>query len=199
LTAFVDACREPACVVCGVVAFGVRQYLRGVMGDGVNDVALRADWRRRGGLCARHWRHWRHLETPALSSAVLLRDLLGGALAPAPPPPRWRPRAQPPLASPACPACDVERVDERRAVAAFARVDPERFALALGDGRGFVCVRHTHALPAGALRDVCEARLQALLADVDAFIRANDHRFTGDLTAVGDAWLRAMRALGGDV
>jgi len=191
------------------VAGASRAYLRGVLGDGVNDVQLRADWRRRGGLCPRHWRVWRSLESPALSSTVLLRDLLGSAIEGAPPAaargpwpgPRRRPVGADPEAGAArCPACGLEAQAERRYLDALARLPPAKLEGALAGGRGFACVRHLAALPDGPVRARLGARLSDLVADLDTFLRLSDHRHAGEpMGAAGDAWLRAIRALGGDV
>jgi hypothetical protein len=63
-----------------------------------------------------------------------------------------------------------------------------------------VCVEHAATLPAGPGRALLTARLEALLADLDTFLRRSDHRFTHEpMGEVGDAWLRAIRAVGGDV
>lgn len=197
--------------MCLAAAAAARTYLRGVLGDGVNDVRLRDDWRRRGGLCARHWRVWRGLEAPALSSSVLLRDLLAAALArsdAAAPTPRrrwWRvggdraPAAGVPARAARCPACELQRSAERRYQQALARVPAPRLEAALVTGRGFVCVAHLAELPDGPRRRL-RARLDDVLTDLDTFLRRSDHRFTHEpMGEAGDAWLRAIRALGGDV
>jgi hypothetical protein len=207
--------------VCAASAQAARIYLRGVLGDGVNDVDLRADLRRRGGLCPRHWRVWRNLEAPALSSAVLLRDLLehevrrrlGAAVAP---PrgggPRWldaltgrRASGEPDAAAAAadevrCLACEIERKAERRYLHALQRVPQGELEGVLAAGRGFICVTHVDALPEGPRRALLTARLEALLDDLDVFLRRSDHRFSHEpMGEAGDAWLRAIRAVGGDV
>ena len=189
-----------------------------MLGDGVNDVDLRADWRRRGGLCARHWRVWRSLEAPALSSAVLLRDLLehevrrrlGDAAAPVPcvrpgflrslgGPSRARANPADGPAAVRCRACEIERTAERRYLHALQRVKTKDLEEALARGRGFVCVAHVATLPEGRGRETLTARLQALLVDLDTFLRRSDHRFTHEpMGDAGDAWLRAIRAVGGD-
>ena len=205
--------------MCVASAQAARSYLRGVLGDGVNDVDVRADWRRRGGLCPRHWRVWRSLEAPALSSAVLLRDLLehemgrrlDGAGARAPDRRQGLLRAlggpsRPPSPSAdaqgavRCRACEIERTAERRYLHALQRVRPHDLEGALARGKGFVCVAHAAALPEGPARALLTARLEALLADLDTFLRRSDHRFAHEpMGDVGDAWLRAIRAVGGDV
>ncbi len=205
--------------MCLAAAAAARTYLRGVLGDGVNDVDVRADWRRRGGLCPRHWRVWRSLEAPALSSAVLLRDLLetelrrqlGGDAAPAADGPqgflralagRPRPRTPSPDERTAvrCRACEIERAAERRYLHALQRVPASDLEGTLARGRGFVCVAHVATLPEGAGRALLTARLEALLTDLDTFLRRSDHRFAHEpMGESGDAWLRAIRAVGGDV
>jgi hypothetical protein len=205
--------------VCLASAQAARTYLRGVLGDGVNDVDVRADWRGRGGLCPRHWRVWRSLEAPALSSAVLLRDLLehdmarrlGGGAAPATGgrqgllralggPSRPRSPSADGHGAVRCPACEIERTAERRYLHALQRVRADDLEGALERGRGFVCVVHAATLPEGPGRALLTARLEALLADLDTFLRRSDHRFTHEpMGEVGDAWLRAIRAVGGDV
>jgi hypothetical protein len=210
---------EPACGVCAASAQAARIYLRGVLGDGVNDVDLRADWRRRGGLCPRHWRVWRALEAPAVSSAVLLRDLLehevrrrlGGSVALEPGGGRrwlgvWAGRRSPRAESPdaantvRCSACELERKAERRYLNALQRLPQGDLEGVLAGGRGFVCVAHVDALTEGPRRALLTARLEALLADLDVFLRRSDHRFSHEpMGEAGDAWLRAIRAVGGDV
>ncbi len=190
-----------------------------MLGDGVNDVDVRADWRRRGGLCPRHWRVWRSLEAPALSSAVLLRDLLehelrrrlGDAATPAPVERLGFLRSlgglsRAPAASAderpvvRCRACEIEGTAERRYLHALQHVREDALEGALARGRGFVCVDHVAALPDGRARALLTARLEALLVDLDTFLRRSDHRFAHEpMGEAGDAWLRAIRAVGGDV
>ena len=176
-----------------------------MLGDGVNDVAVRHDWRARRGLCARHWRVWRGLEAPALSSSVLLRDLLDHELSRDPPasPTRWWRRHPRPVAEPApvrCPACEIEATAEARYLDALQRLPVERLVAGLSDGRGFVCLCHLRLLPPGGIRELLVARLEGLVADLDTFIRRSDHRFGHEpMGSAGDAWLRAIRAFGGDV
>ncbi len=220
--------------MCAASAQSARIYLRGVLGDGVNDVDLRAELRRRGGLCPRHWRVWRNLEAPALSSAVLMRDLLehevrlrlgatvaqarGGGLrwldaltgrraaggAGAATPTTATPAAATPTTAAAdavrCLACEIERKAERRYLHALQRVPQGELEGVLAAGRGFICVTHVDALPEGPRRALLTARLEALLADLDIFLRRSDHRFSHEpMGEAGDAWLRAIRAVGGDV
>ncbi|MBW6454748.1 MAG: hypothetical protein K0A98_02595, partial [Trueperaceae bacterium] len=172
-----------------------------------------------GGLCPHHGRVWRSLEAPALSSAVLLRDLLEHEMGrrldgdgPPAPAGRWgllralgggTPARDPAAVEPSavrCPACEIERVAERRYLHALQRTPVADLEGALAGGRGFVCVAHVATLPEGPGRALLTARLEALLVDLDTFLRRSDHRFTHEpMGDAGDAWLRAIRAVGGDV
>jgi len=183
-----DAFAAPACAICTLTAGAGRGYLRGVLNDGVNDVRLRDDWRRRGGLCADHWRRWRGLESPALSTSILARDLLAAAL------------DAPPTAAPRCRACEVEGDAERRYLGALRRLPAAALAAALTEGRGFACLRHVRALPDGERRALLATRLASLLDDLDTFVRLSDHRSADQPKgSSGDAWLRALRAFGAEV
>jgi hypothetical protein len=185
----VDAFVGPTCVVCALSAGAARAHLKGVLQEGVNDVRLRDDWRRRGGICARHWRVWRGLDSPSLSSSILARDLLAHAL-----------EAGGAAGEVRCRACEVEAKATKRYLDVLGRLSPARLASALEGGRGFACLRHLAAVPAGPRRDLLRARLEAVVDDLDTFVRLSDHRFASEPKGgSGDAWLRAIRALGGEV
>lgn len=188
--AILDLLREPVCFACASAEEAGRLFLKGVVQDGVNDPALRRDWRRRGGLCARHWAVLRGLENPVLPGAILARDLLGTRLEAASST-RVRPRL--------CPACATEEETAARALKTLHRRRRE-VAAALEGAPGLLCVDHLDALPRGPLKTLFGARLEALVAELDEFIRKQDYRFRSE--GVGeerDAWLRAIRALGGRV
>ena len=185
----VDALGAPACAVCTLAAGTARAHLKGVLQEGVNDVRLRDDWRRRGGICARHWRVWRGLDSPSLSSSILARDLLGHAL-----------ESGATMGEVRCRACEVEEKATLRYLDVLGRLPPARLASALEGGRGFACLRHLGALRPGPRRDLLRDRLAAVVDDLDTFVRLSDHRFAGEPKGdSGDAWLRAIRALGGEV
>ncbi|MFN2323852.1 MAG: hypothetical protein ABR510_12945 [Trueperaceae bacterium] len=183
-----EVLRRPVCAVCDRAAHAGRQYLRGVLGDGVNDVKVRALWRRDGGLCAAHWRVWRALESPPLPTAILLHDLLGAHL-------------DTPPARPACPACAVATVEEQRTLRTLTRLRPAALDAALaGDASGFLCLEHLAALPDGAVKQRFTDRLHALRTELEEAIRKADYRFANEAAGPeADAWLRAIRAYGGDV
>lgn len=178
----------PVCAVCERARGASGHYLAGVLREGVNDVAVRREWRRRGGLCARHWGVFRKLESPPLPAAILSEDLLEA---------RLTATDRQPVD---CPACEIERDAERRYLAALGGIEASRVGAALAGGAGFVCVRHLELLPGNEVRGLLEERLRRLLAEVREFRRRQDYRFAAE--PVGDerdSWLRAIRALGGDV
>jgi hypothetical protein len=178
----------PTCAVCELARGSSRDYLRGVLADGVNDAEVRDAWRRRGGLCARHWRVWRTLETPALASAIMAQDLLGSYLQ------QGVPKRV------ACRACETETQAEKRYLQALQHLPENSLAEALATGRGFLCLRHLEQLPEGALRERFRERLDAIMQALEDFIRKNDYRFAGEPRgSESDSWLRALRALGGEV
>jgi hypothetical protein len=183
-----EVLRRPVCAVCERAAHAGRQYLRGVLGDGVNDVQVRALWRRDGGLCAAHWRVWRDLESPPLPTAILLHDLLGAHL-------------DAPPVRPACPACAVASKEAARTLRTLARLRPAALDAALaGEARGFLCLDHLAAVPQGAVRERFTARLRTLRTELAEAIRKADYRFANEASGPeADAWLRAIRAYGGDV
>jgi hypothetical protein len=183
-----ETLRKPYCVICKLAHESARDYLAGVLGDGVNDPKVRDDWRRRGGLCARHWRTWRGLESPALSSAIMAQDLLGSYLA------RGFPKGS------GCRACQAEEEAEGRYLQALQSLAEAKVKGALKEGRGLMCFRHLGALPEGALKEALKGRLEEIHGELAEFIRKNDYRFSAEPKGnERDSWLRALRALGGDV
>jgi len=182
-----EALKEPYCPVCSLARKAARSYLAGVIEGGVNDPELRADWRRRGGLCPRHWREARELDAPAFPLAIVTEDLLRTALEEG-----WR--------EPRCPACVVEAEAERRYLQSLQRLSPVQVREALAEGRGFVCLRHRRQLPEGELTAILDERLRLLVDDLAEFQRKYDYRHADEpMGPEADAWLRAIRALGGEV
>ncbi len=179
---------EPVCAVCALAARVGRTYLAGVIEGGINDPETRADWRRRGGLCRHHWGVARGLEAPALPLAILAEDLLEeGLKGRLPRPPR-------------CPACAVEAEAEARYLAAIAALPEPQLFSALAAGKGFLCLDHLARLPEGKKKARFRARLEEILADLGVFQKKHDYRFAKEpMGRERDAWLRAVRALGGTV
>ncbi|GEM87249.1 hypothetical protein [Meiothermus granaticius] len=181
---------QPVCPVCTLARREARTYLVGVFEDGINDPAVRDDWRARGGLCARHWREVREFDSVLLPATILLRDLLGSYLDH--PSPVWK--------MPDCPACKREAEAEVRHFKALLGIPEATMLKALEDGPGFLCLRHLVQMPPGTLRNRFESRLISFLPELDELERKQDYRFSKEpLGNEKDSWLRAMRALGGEV
>lgn len=183
-----EALDAPVCAVCACTHRASTHYLNGVVREGVNDVALRREWRRRGGICGRHWRVFRQLESPPLPAAILTEDLLGSRLAGG-----VREAID-------CPACEIERTAERRYLRALGGLEPEAVRSALASGRGFLCLHHVEGAAAGEVREAFEDRLRQILDELAEFRRRQDYRFADEPAgSERDSWLRAIRALGGEV
>jgi len=183
-----EALKKPVCAVCHLSDESAVSYLKGVISDGVNAPPVRDDWRRRGGLCPRHWRAFRWLENPTLPAAIFSEDLLESYL-----------EGGVPAAS-ACPACEVEARAATRFLVTLRRVDAARVAEELRTGRGFLCLKHLAELPENDLATLFRNRLRGIIEELREFQRKHDYRFAGE--GVGperDSWLRAIRALGGEV
>ncbi len=179
---------KPYCPICRLSQESAKDYLAGVLGDGVNDPKLRSQWRRRGGLCGHHWHVLRGLSAAALPAAILARDLLSHYLS------QGRPE------KPNCPACEARRDAEARYLKALLKVPEDRLLKALEDGRGFLCLEHLDNLPRGKLREAFTGKLKHLLEELAEFERKHDYRFSHEpYGSERDSWLRALRALGGDV
>lgn len=186
--ALLELLQRPVCAVCARADAVARRSLEGVLRDGVNDVDLRDDWRRRGGLCAEHWRLWRQLDSPPLSTAILAEDLLRTYLRAGRPGPVR------------CAGCDARASAEATALQALRRLPSARLDAALESGPGFLCLTHLEALPAGALRDRFDARLVTIAEHLAEQVRTSDHRFAAERAGPhADAWLRALRVFGADV
>ena len=186
--ALLETVRDPVCLVCARAQGAARRALEGVLRDGVNDVHVRADWRKRGGLCGRHWRVWRHLDSPPLSTAILTEDLLRSYL------------DDGTGLTPRCPGCEIESRAEQRALKALGSVPLERLDEALAEGPGLLCLRHVEALPSGDVKARFEARFRLLLEHLREQVRTSDHRFASERRGPhADAWLRALRVFGADV
>ncbi len=182
-----EALDRPVCAVCDRARRAGDRYISGVVREGVNDPGTRDSWRRRGGLCARHWRAFRSQESSPLPATIVSEDLIASYLE---------------TGSPGldCPACEIEAIAERRYLEALGRLESERVEKALEHGRGFLCLHHLEGLSDGPVHERFRERLRDVLSDLAAFRRKQDYRFAGEPAGPErDAWLRAMRVLGGDV
>lgn len=179
----------PHCGICRSSEDASRAWLKSILQDGVNDPAIRREWRAAGGLCGTHWQQWRALETPALSSAIMTEDLLSTYLA-----------GNAGSTGSNCGACRTQADAIRVNLHALQRCKPAAVQEALARSQGFLCVTHLGGLRNASLQKVFRDRLESIRLELLEFIRKNDYRFAAEPKgAECDSWLRAIRALGGDV
>jgi hypothetical protein len=225
----IDACGQPGCPICRLGFRASERYLAGLIYDSVNDVPTRARLRQSWGFCHQHsWRAPEAGESAPLGLAMIYRDLLvnvgrkldastyqaqGSTL--------WRKlrdKAGKPgkaaeleeLATTAgCPACERQEEMEGLAITAvvhtLAQQDP-RMNDALSQSDGF-CLTHLQQALANAgsqtafdtLLRHSRRKIESLVAELDEFIRKNDHRFQHEgFQEEADSWRRAIRLIAGN-
>ncbi len=191
------------CPACSTAELAATSYIRGVLADGINDPELRAQWRHEGGLCAQHWQLLSRADSPALPAAILARDLLERGLRTSATGADNRPRTgfaglatRSAPKGRACPACAIAVKSEKLALGRLNRLRLP--ASGLGDTRGFVCLAHLEQLRNEPLRQAVLERLEAMLDELDEFVRKSDYRFADEAKGdERDAWVRAIRVLSG--
>ncbi len=205
------------CPLCKLVAKTERIYLDSLNYERVLDLntrdALKASW----GLCPEHSRDWEALQGSALGIAIVYRvavlDLLratepeklkggglfkrGGGVA------QLAESVEP---TGPCPACKLGLETAERFADLLLKdvAEPEvQAALAKCGGLCLPHLRLTLARPGAGrgYRDLVAAQRQAweaLMAELDEFIRKNDYRFQHEpVGEEGDSWLRALDAITG--
>jgi hypothetical protein len=198
----------PHCALCRLAHRSAERSLRAFFTEFVNDPEVRVRFRKTRGFCREH--------TPLLSQsgdalgvAILYADLADETRT------RWRSgiwsqknrlfsRWFPGNDEPGCPACSTESEAEARFAAALAaglRQDESTWdALRAGPG---LCVRHVEqvaaaAAPADAARlmELELRKMDALVAELEEFVRKNDYRFRDEPWGPErDVWRRALLRL----
>lgn len=203
------------CPICALTLQALERYLRGVVYESVNDVRVRQELRATFGLCAAHGTMLREARS-ALGTAIIERDMLRAAAAQlgqlGPAGGGWRAalfggRAQgreAPLAPRGpCLACGLaEKTERDLAVLLLQHYDELRPGFQASGG---LCLDHlrlalTLASPAtlASLRDDQLAIWARLEAELDEFIRKQDHNFTGEAAGPeSDSWSRALDLISG--
>lgn len=198
------ALQSPGCPVCRLGQEAGRAYLDSLLWESVNDPRIQRSIAGGGGFCGRHSRELLTFPGARLGAAILERAVLRQALqtldAPAPGKPqaaglrerfigslggRQNPATgQPePLAVP-CPACAQQDEAERRALDVLLHHLAGELDQALVQAGG-LCIPHLQQAmqmtnsqsTINALREVQRQAWAGLVADLDEFIRKNDHRF----------------------
>lgn len=225
----IEACREPGCAICRLGQRAAERYLAGLIYDSVNDVPTRARLRQSWGFCHEHsWRAPEAGESAPLGLAIIYRDLLANldrklekVAYQAQGPALWRQLRNKVgigggtsgmtelAASASCPACERREEMAGLAITAVAlsltQQDP-RMNEALAQSDGF-CLPHLQQALAHADSQIAfdtlllhsRGKLAALIAELDEFIRKNDHRFQHEgFQEEADSWRRALRLVVGN-
>jgi hypothetical protein len=222
-----DALALPGCGLCRIGEGAARRYLRFLLHESVNDVAVRARLIAAWGFCRRHAWHFLRFEAESmhdgLSTATLGEGLIEAVqhalgTSPAPhgngrPGKRERRRrlqalrqALAPQAG--CPACDQQRQAETYSVSVLTKLLTDvawRERVATSEG---LCVPHLRLAVTEAeseaidqidwLLDDHRRRLARLLGDLKEYIRKHDYRFADEPPgAEADAFRRATALLAG--
>jgi hypothetical protein len=197
------ALRRSGCPICRVASDELRTWVGSLLREYVTDPGTRDELDRALGYCPGHWAIVT-AQGDALSSAILLRSVLGEAqrrLAT-----RFR-RGNRLAPGATCPACSVEQTSAQHAVqllcAAVEELPEARELLAAGDG---LCL--THLGVAVDLRDrvlgrarvltIERDRIAELEATLEQLIEAHDAGTETELTPeLAATWRQALRTVAG--
>ena len=211
-TADGPAILSSGCALCCLAEKSTEHSLRAFFAEFVNDPQVRADFRRARGFCAKHLPLLAHCGD-ALGVSIIYADLAGEAVS------RWKSgavgdepasllgwlRPVPRRAAKAvCPSCAAEAEAEHRYAAALAQGlarDPALWDVVIAGGG--LCSRHVEtvakaARPADSARllNIQAGKMEALLRELEEFVRKNDYRFKGEpWGSERDAWRRALARL----
>lgn len=212
-----DAMVGWGCPLCRLEARAEKAYIDSLNYERVLDVPTRDALKASRGLCASHGRAWQALQGSALGIAIVYRvsvlDLLRDTEALEPPSRSLLRRASGPVqaaaaleASGPCPACTLLE-DTARGFADLLLKDLKSAEVQdLLRDCGGLCLPHlrmTLARPGAGktyktLIAVQRQAWTALMAELDEFIRKNDHRFRHEpMESERDAWLRALDVMSG--
>jgi len=214
----VEAQSQAGCPICRLVYKATDRYLDSILYEAVLDPDVRAKLKGARGFCAQHVKMLRNKPGRALGIALIYRDIIRSiAQEVAKGPPQAggsflgrllgrRPTRREAASPVSCPACAIGRQAEENYVELLlAHLEDEKLYTAYAQGEG-LCLPHLllaleRAPDEATRRRLLEpqlARYQAMLADLDEFIRKRDYRFRGESYGEeGDVWLRAMNAVVG--
>jgi hypothetical protein len=225
----IEACRQSGCPICRLGNRAAERYLVGLIYDSVNDVPTRARLRQSWGFCRAHsWHAPEAGESAPLGLALIYRDLLLNLARKletvsyqAQRPALWQQlrdkagrRNEPDgikelAAAAGCPACERQKEMEGLAITAVVLSLTQqdlRLHEALSQSDGF-CLTHLQQALARAgsptafeaLLALSRGKIAALIAELDEFIRKNDHRFQHEgFQEEADSWRRALRLVAGN-
>lgn len=213
-----DAQAKAGCPICRLIYKSTGRYLDSLLYEAVLDPDVRAKLKLSRGFCAEHVEMLARQSGRALGVALIYRDIIRTVtqqIGKAHEQPRhllarWRRKLRPnrtaaeALPEQRCPACAIAESAERACIelmVAHSADDKLSAAYAAGDG---LCLPHlVRVLAAAPDAETCQRlvapqleRYQAMLGDLDEFIRKRDHRFRHEkMGEEGDVWLRAMNAI----
>jgi Family of unknown function (DUF6062) len=188
-----DALREAGCPVCRLALRSVARLIQSIAYEQVNDLALRKQLRIAGGFCNAHAHQWLREARSVLGTALIYRDVVRAALRELQTSAGQNGRRGGGLLrslrgvtdranrEAACPACHAQFEAEARYVEVLVALAASE-AQALQGSHG-VCRRHTAAAArvggsgAEAIVRHTQAKMHALVSELDEVIRKEDYRF----------------------
>jgi len=205
------------CPLCRLEARAEKAYIDSLNYERVLDIPTRDALKAARGLCAQHTRAWQALQGSALGMAIVYRvavlDLLRATEGLEEAPRSLLRRASGPAqavasldASGLCPACALLADTARNFADLLLKDLKSADVQALLRDCGGLCLPHlrmTLARPGAGrtyktLIDVQRQAWTALMAELDEFIRKNDHRFRHEpMETEHDSWLRALDVMVG--
>jgi len=216
-----EAQAKAGCPICRLVYKATDRYLDSLLYEAVLDPAVRAKTKSAQGFCARHVEMLGNRPGRALGIALIYRDIIRAAVdsardgmsAAAGKPnsllrkgkageriARSLPHRQ------ACPACLIGAEAEHNYVTLMlTHIEDPEFQQSYAEGEG-LCYEHLLAVlrlaqTPNEVRCLVEpqiVRYEAMLHEMDEFIRKRDHRFRHEpMGDEGDVWLRAMNTMVG--
>jgi len=223
----IEACAQPGCPLCRVSDRWAARFVAALLYEEVTDPHTRGRLKESFGFCRDHAWRATAVGTTLLGMSIIYRGLvaqlahtLEEATAPADKKRWWQTlgsrtaantEATLPglVAQTECPACIHLRGMEAAALTAIADALPanERLAAGLSQVNGGLCLPHLRGALAVASPDAFAflqastvAKLGALQADLDEFIRKYDHRFNKEEWGnERDSWQRAVAWVVGGV
>lgn len=210
------------CPICRLAHKATRRYLDSILYEAVLDPDVRMKLKSSRGFCSQHVQMLTHMPGRALGIALIYRDIIRATLtaadAAAPNAPasfvtrlfhrarRTRADTGRLIPQQQCPACAIGATAESDfTTVLLAHLSDGELYQAYSEGEG-LCL--PHLMQSIAQADTTETlqhllrpqlqRYQAMLGDLDEFIRKRDHRYRGEEYGdEGDVWLRAMNAVVG--
>jgi hypothetical protein len=208
-----DALPQPKCALCRLGHEVEVKYIENVLYSKTTAISIRAEWREARGLCLPHAEQLDQIGH-ALGVSLFYQDItstLKELLTEVSPQQAIRKRGKRRLSTALapdveCPACAYRSMLEAVYIETLLEhLDDPEFVNRLREADP-LCVPHfrqaielvSDADRFRILRDIQTQQWERLIAELDEFIRKNDHRFQHEpVGQEGTAWLRALDAIAG--